>query len=106
MVLLLLPTLDFLVSFLATIPTLASKVRVIWLRLSFRFTVVFLAFAFLLAFPFLVLLTLSLRPICTQMLEFPHDNIFGSFQWYRCMRSTWPSSVPFDNYFHQTNGCP
>ena len=50
---------------LATVPTLASKIGVVCPRVSFRFTVVFLALAsllaFLLALPFLALLTLSLR---------------------------------------------
>ena len=48
--------LGFLVSPLATAPALASKIRIVCPRVSFRFTV-----AFLLAFPFLALLPLSLR---------------------------------------------
>ena len=61
LVFLLLPALGFLVSPLATVPTLASKVRIVCSRISIRFTVVCLAFAFVLVVPFLALLTLSLR---------------------------------------------
>ena len=43
MVLGLLPELGFLVSPLATAPALASKIRIVCPRVSFRFTVVFLA---------------------------------------------------------------
>ena len=56
MVLLLLPALGLLVSPLATGPTLASKVGIVCPRITFRFTVVSLALACLLAFPFLALL--------------------------------------------------
>ena len=56
LVLLLLLALGLLVSLLATIPSLASKNKNRLSTDSFRFTVVFLAFAFLRAFPFLAFL--------------------------------------------------
>ena len=60
MVFLLLPAPGFLVSPLVTVPTLASNIGIIYPRIPFRFTVVFLVFAFLLAFLFVAFVTLFL----------------------------------------------
>ena len=68
-VVLLLLAQGFLVSSLAIIPALASNKGFVCPRVSFRLLVVFLALAFLFAFPFLALLTPF--PQCLSFAQYP-----------------------------------